>query len=97
MSWHALRHSQHCVDTADAFAGLASRGFSCSVFQDLRPSAMSMSVLVIVEMFNSLNALSENRSLLSVPPWQNLWLLGAIAISVLLHLTVMCASAARTL
>ena len=40
-----------------------------------------MSVLVIVEMFNALNALSENCSLLALPPWSNLWLLAAIAVS----------------
>ena len=40
-----------------------------------------MSVLVIVEMFNALNALSENCSLLALPPWSNMWLLAAIAVS----------------
>ena len=48
-----------------------------------------MTVLVIVEMFNSLNALSENNSLLQLPPWSNLWLLAAIAVSVLLHLVIL--------
>jgi magnesium-transporting ATPase (P-type) len=47
-----------------------------------------MSVLVMVEMFNALNNLSENGSLLSIPPWHNLWLLAAIAVSVLLHLMI---------
>jgi hypothetical protein len=40
-----------------------------------------MQVLVVVEMFNALNALSENTSLVSQPPWRNLWLLAAIAVS----------------
>jgi magnesium-transporting ATPase (P-type) len=47
-----------------------------------------MSVLVMIEMFNALNNLSENGSLLSIPPWANPWLLGAIAVSVLLHLMI---------
>lgn len=38
-------------------------------------------VLVVVEMFNALNALSENASLVVQPPWRNLWLLAAIAVS----------------
>ena len=44
-----------------------------------------MTVLVVVEMFNALNALSENGSLLQLPPWSNRWLLGAIALSMVLH------------
>lgn len=40
-----------------------------------------MQVLVVVEMFNALNALSENASLVTQPPWRNLWLLAAIAVS----------------
>jgi len=44
--------------------------YSCSIFlKNRRPSTMSMSVLVVVEMFNALNALSENGSLLTHPPW----------------------------
>ena len=52
-------------------------------------SFLSMSVLVIVEMFNALNALSENASLIHLPPWTNMWLLGAIALSVLLHVAIL--------
>ena len=46
-----------------------------------------LQVLVVVEMFNALNALSENASLVTQPPWRNLWLLAAIAVSMvsLLH------------
>lgn len=40
-----------------------------------------MTVLVVVEMFNALNALSENASLLLQPPWCNPWLLAAILLS----------------
>ena len=38
--------------------------YSCNIFQDRHPSTISMSVLVVVEMFNALNNLSENQSLL---------------------------------
>lgn len=48
-----------------------------------------MTVLVVVEMFNALNALSENNSLLQLPPWSNLWLLAAIAVSMLLHVVIL--------
>jgi hypothetical protein len=36
-------------------------------------------------MMNALNAISENQSLLVVPPWANLWVLKAIALSFALH------------
>jgi len=48
-----------------------------------------MTVLVIVEMFNALNNISENSSLLVIPPWDNKWLIGAIGTSVALHLMIM--------
>ncbi|KAF9621155.1 hypothetical protein IFM89_016649 [Coptis chinensis] len=38
--------------------------YPCSIFDDRRPSTVSMTVLVVVEMFNALNNLSENQSLL---------------------------------
>lgn len=38
--------------------------YSCSIFEDRHPSTVSMTVLVVVEMFNALNNLSENQSLL---------------------------------
>lgn len=40
--------------------------YSCSIFDDRHPSTVSMTVLVVVEMFNALNNLSENQSLLYV-------------------------------
>ena len=59
------------------------------VFSDLRPRTVAMSVLVTVEMFNALNNISEDGSLLAIPPWDNRWLLGAIATSVALHLLIL--------
>ena len=44
-------------------------------------SIVRRQVLVVVEMFNALNALSENASLLEFPPWRNPWLLAAIGVS----------------
>ncbi|KAL5756680.1 hypothetical protein ACOSQ2_021426 [Xanthoceras sorbifolium] len=37
--------------------------YPCSIFEDRHPSTVSMTVLVVVEMFNALNNLSENQSL----------------------------------
>eukprot|EP00958_Prasinococcus_capsulatus_P022867 scaffold3282_cov385-Prasinococcus_capsulatus_cf.AAC.3 len=66
ISWADLTSFDDCIE--------GTRSHSCGIFQDRHPSTISMSVLVTVEMFNALNAISENQSLFSLPPWTNLWL-----------------------
>ncbi|ONK74511.1 uncharacterized protein A4U43_C03F7130 [Asparagus officinalis] len=63
--------------------------YPCSIFDDRHPSTVSMTVLVVVEMFNALNNLSENQSLLVIPPWSNLWLVGSIVLTMLLHVLIL--------
>ncbi|KAF3320457.1 calcium-transporting ATPase 3, endoplasmic reticulum-type [Carex littledalei] len=63
--------------------------FPCSIYEDKHPSTVSMTVLVVVEMFNALNNLSENQSLLKIPPWSNPWLLGSIVLTMLLHVSIL--------
>ncbi|KAG0465912.1 hypothetical protein HPP92_020076 [Vanilla planifolia] len=63
--------------------------YPCSIFTDRHPSTVSMTVLVVVEMFNALNNLSENQSLLVIPPWSNPWLVGSIALTMLLHIMIL--------
>ncbi|KAG2535504.1 hypothetical protein PVAP13_9NG119300 [Panicum virgatum] len=63
--------------------------YPCSIFEDRHPSTVSMTVLVVVEMFNALNNLSENQSLLVIHPWSNLWLVGSIILTMLLHVAVL--------
>lgn len=55
LSWRQITRSRSC-DSAE----------TCAVFKDRHPSTMAVTVLVVVEMFNALNALSENNSLLQV-------------------------------
>lgn len=50
---------------------------------------MSLSVLVVIEMFNALNALSEDNSLLTMPPWINPWLILAIIGSIGSHMMIL--------
>jgi Ca2+-transporting ATPase len=63
----------------------------CSYFHEGKVKAVSMalSVLVMIEMFNALNALSEDGSLLQMPPWANPWLLVAIVVSLGMHALIM--------
>ncbi|CAN7066174.1 unnamed protein product [Brassica oleracea var. botrytis] len=55
----------------------------------IKASTLSLSVLVAIEMFNSLNALSEDGSLVTMPPWVNPWLLLAMAVSFGLHFVIL--------
>ncbi|KAG6215021.1 hypothetical protein E4U50_008003 [Claviceps purpurea] len=48
-------------------------------------STVSLSILVVIEMFNAMNALSSSESLLSLPLWKNMMLVYAIALSMALH------------
>ena len=50
---------------------------------------MSLSILVMVEMFNAMNSLSENESLLRLPVWKNMYLVGAITLSITLHFMIL--------
>lgn len=64
----------------------------CDYFSEagkMKASTLSLSVLVTIEMFNALNALSENGSLLYVPPWVNPALLIAMAGSFILHFMIL--------
>eukprot|EP00850_Spirogloea_muscicola_P004302 SM000018S03667 [mRNA] locus=s18:597179:607428:- [translate_table: standard] len=81
MTWFELVSFESCKE--------GSAPYPCSIFVDRSPSTISMSVLVVVEMFNALNNLSENQSLLVLPPWSNPWLLAAITVSMLLHFLIL--------
>jgi len=63
----------------------------CSYFTKgkIKASTLSLSVLVTIEMFNALNAVSEDGSLLTIPPWVNPYLLLAMASSFILHFMIL--------
>lgn len=64
-------------------------GVDCEIFESRYPTTMALSVLVTIEMCNALNSVSENQSLLRMPPWLNIWLLGAIVMSMALHFFIL--------
>ncbi|XP_031283460.1 calcium-transporting ATPase, endoplasmic reticulum-type [Pistacia vera] len=55
----------------------------------VKAMTLSLSVLVAIEMFNSLNAVSEDNSLVTMPPWRNPWLLFAMSFSFGLHCLIL--------
>ncbi|EGU89244.1 hypothetical protein FOXB_00197 [Fusarium oxysporum f. sp. conglutinans Fo5176] len=60
----------------------------CSMFSNdmaKAASTVSLSILVVIEMFNAINALSSSESLLTLPLWKNMMLVYAIALSMALH------------
>jgi len=80
---HQLTHFGECPSWP------VSDGVDCAVFTSLRPRTVALSVLVTIEMFNALNALSEKESLLAFPPWRNPWLVGALALSFAQHFAIL--------
>ncbi|VBB32016.1 unnamed protein product, partial [Acanthocheilonema viteae] len=84
ISYYQLTHWMRCEIEPENFADL-----DCTVFEDTHPNAMALSVLVTIEMFNALNSLSENQSLLVMPPWKNIWLMSSIALSLSLHFVIL--------
>jgi Ca2+ transporting ATPase len=84
MSYWQVSHHLACYTQPEHF-----KGIECSIFNDPQPMTMALSVLVTIEMLNALNSLSENQSLLVMPPWTNMWLLGAMALSFTLHFVIL--------
>jgi len=62
----------------------------CTYFTQgkIKASTLSLSVLVVIEMLNALNAISEDSSLLTMSPFVNPWLLLAITWSIGLHIMI---------
>ncbi|XP_071012437.1 sarcoplasmic/endoplasmic reticulum calcium ATPase 2-like isoform X1 [Oncorhynchus clarkii lewisi] len=84
ISLYQLSHFLQCSPDNPDFSDL-----ECHVFESPYPMTMALSVLVTIEMCNALNSLSENQSLLRMPPWENIWLLGAICLSMSLHFLIL--------
>ncbi|KAM9176982.1 sarcoplasmic/endoplasmic reticulum calcium ATPase 3 isoform 2-T2 [Mergus octosetaceus] len=84
VSFHQLRNFMRCTEDNPIFEGV-----DCEIFESRYPTTMALSVLVTIEMCNALNSVSENQSLLRMPPWLNLWLLGAIVMSMALHFFIL--------
>ncbi|XP_064101506.1 calcium-transporting ATPase sarcoplasmic/endoplasmic reticulum type-like isoform X1 [Macrobrachium nipponense] len=84
VNYYQLSHHLSCPTDPDNFKGL-----DCAIFSHPAPMTMALSVLVTIEMLNALNSLSENQSLVIMPPWVNMWLLAAMALSMILHFIIL--------
>uniref|UniRef100_A0A8C5BGM6 Calcium-transporting ATPase n=1 Tax=Gadus morhua TaxID=8049 RepID=A0A8C5BGM6_GADMO len=83
LSYYQLSHFMQCHGENPDFEGI-----NCHIFEASHPMTMALSVLVTIEMANALNSLSENQSLLRMPPWSNFWLLSAMSLSMSLHFMI---------
>ncbi|TSK28018.1 Sarcoplasmic/endoplasmic reticulum calcium ATPase 1 [Bagarius yarrelli] len=83
VSFYQLSHFMQCTEENEDFADIR-----CEVFESAPPMTMALSVLVTIEMCNALNSLSENQSLVRMPPWSNLWLVAAMSLSMSLHFMI---------
>ncbi|GMH43584.1 hypothetical protein BSKO_11506 [Bryopsis sp. KO-2023] len=99
VTWHQLTHWEECPTWENFHPGPFTAGKETFSFEDnpcdffsagkAKASTLSLSVLVAIEMFNALNALSEDNSLFQMPPWSNPWLLVAMAFSFGSHFLIL--------
>ena len=97
ISFYQLTHWSECPTwTKDQFSPnnfipeLDLQADPCKYFTDgkVKASTLSLSVLVVIEMLNALNAISEDNSLVTMNPFVNIYLLLAISWSILLHVMI---------
>lgn len=95
VTWAQLSNWSECPSwtgfTANSIYGLDFSKNPCEYFTKgkVKASTLSLSVLVVIEMLNALNALSEDNSLTVIYPWVNGWLLLAIFASVSSHMLIL--------
>jgi len=84
LNYTQLTHHLQCAADNEMF-----KGVDCHIFHDPHPMTMALSVLVSIEMLNAMNSLSENQSLVAMPPWTNMFLMAAMALSMTLHFVIL--------
>merc|ERR1712060_4886 len=104
VSFHQLTHWGDCAAGGAGWEGFKGGSFeaggqtysytgthACDYFGEgkTKASTLSLTVLVAIEMFNALNALSEDGSLVQMPPWVNPYLLVAMVVSFGLHFVIL--------
>ncbi|KAI1827969.1 putative calcium P-type ATPase [Xylaria intraflava] len=92
INFYQLSHFHRC---SSEFASIG-----CQMFENdnaKSASTVSLSILVVIEMLNAINALSSSESLLTLPLWHNMMLVYAIALSMALHFALLYTPFLQTL
>ena len=89
VSFYHLRNFHDCGILNKEFLGTSCAVFSPTSIETKTASTMSLSILVVIEMFNAMNALSSSESLLTLPLWKNMKLIYAICLSMILHFGIL--------
>ncbi|KAK3995365.1 hypothetical protein QBC44DRAFT_320206 [Cladorrhinum sp. PSN332] len=92
ISFYHLSHFHHC---SSEFPEIGCEMFSNDMAR--AGSTVSLSILVVIEMFNAMNALSSSESLFTLPVWANPMLVYAIALSMALHFALLYTPFLQTL
>lgn len=88
ISFNQLRSFHKCSTTNPLFADVECGIFSPNAVTTRTASTISLSILVVIEMFNAMNGLSSSESLLQMPLWKNMKLIYAICLSMVLHFAI---------
>ncbi|KAK4162153.1 hypothetical protein QBC43DRAFT_322481 [Cladorrhinum sp. PSN259] len=92
ISFYQLSHFHHC---STEFPEIGCQMFTNDMAR--AGSTVSLSILVVIEMFNAMNALSSSESLLTLPVWANPMLVYAIGLSMALHFALLYTPFLQTL
>ncbi|RYP92741.1 hypothetical protein DL770_001130 [Monosporascus sp. CRB-9-2] len=84
ISFYQLSHFHRC---STEFPGIGCEMFTNDMGK--AASTVSLSILVVIEMLNAMNALSSSESLFTLPLWENMMLVYAIALSMTLHFALL--------
>ncbi|UKK01992.2 calcium-transporting ATPase [Theileria orientalis] len=100
VTFKQLRDWGSCSEWTDFVANnIYDMQESCDYFTvgKIKASTLSLTTLVVLEMFNAFNALSEDSSLLVMPPWKNMYLVVATLFSISIHCLILYAPFLSTL
>ncbi|KAI1466753.1 calcium-transporting ATPase sarcoplasmic/endoplasmic reticulum type [Daldinia caldariorum] len=92
ISFYQLSHFHRC---SSEFSEIGCEMFGNDMSK--AASTISLSILVVIEMLNAMNALSSSESLLTLPLWENMMLVYAIALSMALHFALLYTPFLQTL
>jgi Ca2+ transporting ATPase len=84
ITFHQLSHFHKC---SAQFPEIGCQMFTDDMAKSA--STISLSILVVIEMLNAMNALSSSESLLTLPLWDNMVLVYAITLSMALHFAIL--------